>query len=228
MWEKLSAYKELWAADVQFLYDNKSLIIWKHSKFVQASCLCTEPLHLGPTLKPWRWTVCMWERQRKLKGQFWKFMITHLAVESSPMTSVSVRFVLWHGGIRLLACNSSTVSTLQHPACVIRFCVSLILALLFNIKLQIIDLCCFLSANLNRTRINFSRINAVEGTWIWLEHRTCGQMLSLWELFLPLNVRCRWRMGHSVQQLWELLASVQWWLMLQVWGPLSVLLKQRT
>lgn len=55
-----------------------------------------------------------------------------------------------------LACNYSTVSAVQHPACVIRLCVSLISALVFKVKWHIPDLCGFPSAYLSRAGINLS------------------------------------------------------------------------
>jgi len=64
--------------------------------------------------------------------------------------------VLCHSERCFLACDFSTVSAVQHPACAIMLCISLISALLLKAKWQIPDLCSFLSAYFSGAEINLS------------------------------------------------------------------------
>lgn len=97
-------------------------------------------------------------KSRRQFGSCW-FMMNPLGFGKQPMACGFVPvclLVLCHSERCFLAYDSSTVSAVQHPACVIRLCVSLISAFLFKVKWQIPDLWSFPSAYLSRAEINLS------------------------------------------------------------------------
>lgn len=137
------------------------------------------------------WALYIWEGQRKSEMQFWKcwFMMNSLGFGKQPhdLPLCACMLELCHSGRSLSACNSSTIAAVQHPACGIRLCVSLILALVFKVKRQIPDLRGFPSAYLSGTGINLSRklmqLRACEFGWnigCLDKCRSCGNCFFHW------------------------------------------------